>query len=89
MREGLKREMVRFINSFRKKIGLGINDRINIYYQTDSEILKKVFSNKILKQELIKDTLSLKIDETDNEKGEWEKLIIDEGEINFKIEKNN
>jgi isoleucyl-tRNA synthetase len=87
--EGLKREMVRFINSFRKKIGLGINDRINIYYQTDSEILKKVFSNKILKQELIKDTLSLKIDETDNEKGEWEKLIIDEGEINFKIEKNN
>ena len=58
--EGMKRELVRFINALRKEAGLTIKDRINIYWEGSAEI-KKLFNK--YKIELIKDTLALEIKE--------------------------
>jgi isoleucyl-tRNA synthetase len=54
--EGIKRELVRFINNLRKDAGLTIYDRVNIFYQTDSGELENVL--KIFSEELKKDTLA-------------------------------
>jgi len=40
--EGLKRELVRFINAERKNADLTINDRIILHYKTDSQSLKRM-----------------------------------------------
>ncbi|MEZ6140181.1 MAG: isoleucine--tRNA ligase [Zavarzinella sp.] len=39
-REGLSREIIRKIQDFRKKIGLEMEDRIELFLQTDSEVLQ-------------------------------------------------
>ena len=44
-KKGLVREFVRHINSLRKNAGLTIDDRINIYYQTESKVAKEVFED--------------------------------------------
>ena len=60
--EGLKRELVRMINSLRKEAGLTIQDKINLYWQSDSELIKNVFES--LGKDILKDTLADKISET-------------------------
>ncbi|MFH1744761.1 MAG: class I tRNA ligase family protein, partial [bacterium] len=57
--EGAKREIVRSINSLRKDAGLTIQDTIDIYYETESEEIKTIFS--LYKNEIIKDTLARNI----------------------------
>ncbi len=57
--EGIKRELVRFINNLRKEAGMTIKGRAAIYYKTESKEIKEVF--KKLGAEILKDTLSDKI----------------------------
>ncbi len=58
--EGLLRELVRTINNYRKEIKLTLNDRIKIEYQTDDEMMKKVFgqyNNELKKQTLAEEII--------------------------------
>ena len=59
--EGIKREMVRVINNIRKNKGFVIQDNIKVYYETKSKDIKKVLTDKKLKQELLKDVLAKEI----------------------------
>jgi len=63
--EGTKRELVRSINNLRKNAEMSIQDRAVIYWQTENETVKKVFSG--MAEELKRDTLSTEIK---NEKAE-------------------
>ncbi|MBU2229005.1 isoleucine--tRNA ligase, partial [Patescibacteria group bacterium] len=54
--EGILREIVRQINSLRKKAGLTIKDSIAIYYKTDSEYLMKFF--EFFEDSLLKETIA-------------------------------
>ncbi len=62
--EGLKREIVRMVNNLRKQSGLTIKDKITLFWQSESEIVKKVFGE--MAEELKKDTLSDKIENQDS-----------------------
>jgi len=57
--EGLKRDIVRFINSMRKQASLTINDMTIMYYYTNSILLKEVIDR--YKDSILKDTLSAQI----------------------------
>ena len=59
--EGLYRELVRHINSLRKQAGLTIKDRVEIYYETPNEDLKKIIEES--KENLMKDTLTTNVSE--------------------------
>jgi len=54
--EGIKREIVRFVNAARKESGLTLNNRIKILYITESEIISKAI--EMFKEDILKDTLS-------------------------------
>jgi isoleucyl-tRNA synthetase len=54
--EGLKREIVRFVNMLRKEAGLTLSDRVLVYLETaDTEVISTV---EKFKEDLKKDTLS-------------------------------
>jgi isoleucyl-tRNA synthetase len=57
--EGLKRELVRFINAERKNSGLTINDKIELTIATESAAVKEAL--KTFEQDLKKDVLAEKI----------------------------
>jgi len=63
--EGLRRELVRFINMMRKDAGLNLGDKALVYILTDNEELKTVI--KSAKTALLKDTLSDDIIEGESE----------------------
>jgi isoleucyl-tRNA synthetase len=63
--DGLKREIVRTVNNLRKNAGLTIQDKIVLSWQSDSELIKNVFTK--MADELKKDTLSEKIIEEESE----------------------
>jgi len=54
--EGLKRELVRFINNMRKNANLTIQDRINLYWQSQSKEIKDAISN--FQKDILKDILA-------------------------------
>jgi len=54
--EGIKRELVRTINTLRKQINLKISDRIVVYYDTTDVVMLDVLEK--LKAEIMKDTLA-------------------------------
>ncbi|MFH0856638.1 MAG: isoleucine--tRNA ligase [bacterium] len=81
--EGMARELVRQINSIRKNSGLTINDRVKIYYKTDSQEVKNVFEK--LGENIKKDTLADKI--IFKEKAEMKELKIGEEIIKVSVEK--
>ncbi|MBU4347042.1 isoleucine--tRNA ligase [Patescibacteria group bacterium] len=54
--EGIKRELVRFINGLRKEAGMTIKDRAIVFYETDSDIIKKAVDKYA--KEIMNDTLS-------------------------------
>ena len=58
-REGVKRDLVRIINNLRKNAGLTMNDQANVFYETDSMLLKEVINWS--GNEIAKDTLSKSI----------------------------
>jgi len=55
-KKGMFREVVRRVNSLRKKAGLTIDDRVKIYYETKGDIPKAVFDE--FKDQLLADTLA-------------------------------
>lgn len=60
-REGLKRELIRFINLLRKEAGLSIEDRINVFLDSsdnDVQFVVENFSEQI-KRDTLSDSLSL------------------------------
>lgn len=83
--EGIKRELVRFINNMRKDAGLTIKDKANIYYQTESKQIKKVF--KHFDDDLKKDTLADRI--IKGEVGIKKEVKIEGEELILGIEKND
>ncbi len=83
--EGAKREIVRAINNVRKKKNLGIHDFVRIKYQTESDDIRKIFSDDKMKKELLKETISRKITESTAKKGE--KIKINGSEAIIEIEK--
>jgi len=74
--EGVKREVVRFVNALRKDAGLSIQDKVNIYWQSDGENLKKAM--ELFKAEILKDTLA--VDLIQGEDGENKKEVKVNGE---------
>jgi len=75
--EGIKRDVVRFINGIRKETGMTIKDRAIIYWESENKLVKEVF--KKMGEEIKKDTLS---DEIINnlENSENKKEVKIEGE---------
>jgi len=57
--EGVKRELVRFINALRKDAGMTIKNKAEIFYETESELVKKAIAE--YEKEILRDTLSDKI----------------------------
>lgn len=82
--EGALRELIRTINALRKDGGLTIQDRINISWHSDGEVVKKVFADSALRTELLRSVLA----ETAEEKDSEEKPASINGEkVKIKIEK--
>ena len=65
-REGMKREVVRAVNSLRKEAGLSINDRIIITWSGGGEIGKAMSDYE---KEILKETLADKLEMSDKENG--------------------
>jgi len=79
--EGLLRDIIRQINFLRKKAGLTIEDRVNVLYKSEDNLVKDVFSK--FNEELQKQVLADSVKE-----GEKEGIISEEvkvGEANVKI----
>ncbi len=74
--EGVKRDLVRFINALRKDAGMTIRDRVEVFWQSESELVKKVFAQ--FGEEIMRDTLSDKIGK--GEGGDFKKEAKIEGE---------
>jgi isoleucyl-tRNA synthetase len=82
--EGALRELVRTINSIRKKKGLTITDKVRVYWRSDGKVVKKVFESEKMIEELKGATISEEFTELDNN-GEESKV---NGEtIKIEIEK--
>ena len=56
--EGCLRELVRNVNNLRKNAGLTINDKIKLFWQTESVLLNKVFTDDKLSEELKRSVLA-------------------------------
>ena len=54
--EGIKRDLVRFVNAIRKDMNLSLNNRTEIYYETESELIRTAIEKHT--KELMNDTLS-------------------------------
>jgi isoleucyl-tRNA synthetase len=63
--EGIKRELVRFINGLRKEAGMTIKDRAVIYWQSESKEIKQAIEK--YKNEIIKDTLASEMNEGESD----------------------
>lgn len=60
LKEGIKRELIRTINSIRKKIGLTINDSIIVTWDTEDELVIKTIEE--FRNDLSKSVLASKIE---------------------------
>ncbi len=77
--EGLKRELVRLINAERKGLGLSIGDRVKIFYSTESDLVKNVFSIFLedLKRDVLADEIAMAdVDGGKEVKANGETLIV-------------
>jgi isoleucyl-tRNA synthetase len=78
--EGVKREIVRFINNLRKDAGMTIKDRAVVYYETESAEVKNAFEK--MEAEILSDTLSEKIvDSMDSAEVKKEVKVNGEGVV--------
>jgi isoleucyl-tRNA synthetase len=87
--EGILRELVRFINGLRKNASFTIEDSINIYWESESNLIKdslSKFEKELKKDTLADDITNKKIDLPENQN----KLVAIDGEdIWLGVEKNN
>ncbi len=84
--EGIKREIVRFVNALRKNADLSIGDRADLSWGSNSAEIKKVF--EIFSEEIKKETLCNEIIEGVNDDLEYIKEVkIDRQAVRFGIEK--
>ncbi len=67
--EGIKRELVRTINSIRKNMGLTINDTVAVSFETDDELIIKTI--EMFKDDLSKSVLASKIERGSNTQEEF------------------
>ena len=65
--EGALRELIRTINGMRKDAGLTIKDKIKLEWQSDGDIVKKVFADAALLGELMKSTITEEAVQNDND----------------------
>lgn len=84
--EGLSREITRNIQSLRKNCGFQVEDRIRVYWYSDSDIIKKTFKSFVqaISKEVLANTIeenSKAIDQNDS--------MVDGQKINFLLEKEN
>lgn len=84
--EGIKREIIRFINNLRKKSNLTIEDKVDIYFETDSSIGREAINNHI--ESIKKETICANITEIKQSSGDITgTLKIEEKELNIFIKK--
>ena len=76
--EGMKRELVRSINAMRKNAGLTINDSISIYWD-GGDVIRDVF--KKYREDLIKDTIAVEIQEGVGDDAEHTKEVKANDEV--------
>lgn len=79
--EGIKRELVRSINTLRKKEGLTIEDRIEVLWSSDSADIKKAIDQ--YEKELMADVLADKI----SEGGEGKDVMVNGEMVKIGIQK--
>lgn len=77
--EGIAREITRIIQEMRRKADFNIEDRINIFYTTDSKELKKILGSKWSKY-IKKETLAKELKEEEEEKGDYKEEVNVNGE---------
>jgi len=59
--EGIKREIVRFINNLRKNAGMTIQDKAYVYWQTENNDIRKAIGK--YKEDIMKDVLASEMSE--------------------------
>ncbi|MFH1412531.1 MAG: isoleucine--tRNA ligase [bacterium] len=84
--EGIKREIVRFVNMIRKEAGLTIKDMISVHYDCSEDKIKKVM--KDMKDEIMKDTLSNDIVSDMSNVDEKKEVKVNGYKLNLGIIKN-
>jgi isoleucyl-tRNA synthetase len=77
--EGYSREIIRFVQTLRKKAGFEVNDRILLYYDSDSDIIKQTFVQ--FSGEISHETLALKTEREKHQAEIEEELTIDSQKI--------
>jgi isoleucyl-tRNA synthetase len=83
--EGVKRELVRFINALRKDLNMTIKDKAEIYYHSDSQLVNDVFEK--FGEDIKKDTLSEKIIKGVEDAGTKKEVKVDGEVVVLGIEK--
>jgi isoleucyl-tRNA synthetase len=82
--EGMLRELIRTINDMRKKQGLTPGDVVEVLWQSDGEIINKVFGNKNLVAELQKSTVTQNLSQATIDEKE---IKINNESIKLKVKK--
>lgn len=83
--EGLKRDIVRQVNALRKNAGLTINDRIVLSWQSDSRMIKDVFTR--FGSDIKKETLADSVTEGVLSGSEPEKISLNNEVVSLLIAK--
>ncbi len=85
--EGMVREVIRHVQSTRKKAGLNVDDRIDLKLTTNDELLSGAIAEHA---DTIKaETLALKINETDLvSKANQTKVKVDNAELDIELQKS-
>ena len=82
-REGIARELVSRIQNLRKEIGLEVSDRIDIFYDTESEQLKQAVSQ--FKDYICRETLAVQL--LEEKSSEMTSSDVEGNQISLSLEK--
>jgi len=86
--EGIKRELIRFINMLRKDANLNINDRASIYFKDASDEIRTVITK--MDEDIKRDTLSDSLEFVSEIDAELTKEVkIDAEALTISLKKNN